>query len=86
VRFRLFRDAARDVSLGVEQHHRIARGQGRADAGNGLQQGVLFAELFGIEPQSDLVVQSVDFQVQEIEMAKPLPQEEAVVVGKAIPI
>jgi hypothetical protein len=56
------------------------------DAGNGLQQGVLFAEPLGPEPRMDLAVKSIDFQIQKIEMAKRLPQKEAVVVGKAIPM
>ena len=55
------------------------------DAGNGLQQGVLFAEPLGPEPRSDLAIKRVDFKIQKIEMAKRMPQKEAVVVGKDVP-
>ena len=56
------------------------------DARDGLQQSVLFAELFGAEPGSDLDVQGFYLRSEEIEMVECVPQEKAVMVGKTMPL
>ena len=55
------------------------------DARDGLQQSVLFVELFRAESGSDLDVQSFYLHFEEIEMAECMPQEKAVMVVKTIP-
>ncbi len=52
------------------------------DARYCLQQSVRFLELFRAEPRSDLTVQGVYLPLQEIEMAKGVPQEKTVMVGE----
>jgi len=56
------------------------------DARDGLQQSMLFLELFRAEPGSDLDVQSFYLYFEEIEMAECVPQEKAVMVGKTMPL
>ena len=71
------------------RHVRTNFGQNRSgsfffDTRDGLQQSVRFPELFGAEPRTDLEVQGFYLHSEEIEMTECVPQEKAVMVGKAI--
>jgi len=78
------------VGIGWELFHvRTNFGKNRSrrvclDARDGLQQSMRFPELFRAEPDSDLAVQGFYLYLKEIEMPECVPQQKAMVVGKAI--